>query len=128
MHDQRKQPRVEENVTITFENATDSDAVGRGLDEMPCLLTEISEGGARIRVHKALPIGTPLLLHVLFDAEEDEDDDAEETYLRLRAETRWNPATDLEPPYDIGLEFADLDDATLAALRDYIARKVTNTV
>ncbi len=126
MHDQRKQPRVEENVTITFENATDAASVGRGLDEMPCLLTEISEGGARIRVHKALPVGTPLLLHVLLENEE--DDEAEETYLRLHAETRWHPDADLEPPYEIGLEFDALDDETLAALREYIARKVTNAV
>jgi hypothetical protein len=119
MREQRKQPRFEDDVVVTFENATDRESVGRGLDEMPCILTEISEGGARIRVTRRLPPGTPLLLHLVLESEEDDD-----VYLRLHAETRWSPAPDSDPPHHIGLEFSPLDEADRAALRLYIRKKL----
>src|SRR5262245_13636320 len=119
MREKRKQPRFAENVVVSFENATDVEAVGRGIDEMPCVLTEISEGGGRIRVMVPMPSGTPLLLHLLLDLA-----DEDEVYLRLHARTRWQPDRVAEPPYDIGLEFTDIPQEQLAVLRRYISQKV----
>ncbi len=122
MHDSRKHPRFEENVTITFEDATDIDNVGQGMDEVPCWLTDISEGGARIRVNRYIPAGTPLLLHLVLEHEDEEEDDC---YLQLHAVTRWHESADSDPPFDIGLEFQELQEDDRAALADYIAKRLT---
>ena len=120
-HENRKEPRFEENVIISFENATDEETLGSGIDEMPCLLTELSEGGARVRVPQAFPIGTPLLLHLVL--EDDENTDDEDIYLQIHAETRWSPDPSEEPPHEIGLSFAPMQTDDLELLREYIARK-----
>ena len=118
MREQRRHPRFHENVVISFENATDRDAVGKGLDEMPCVLTELSEGGARIRTAKPVPVGTPLLLHLVLEGEEEDVD------LAFGATARWTSPPDIEPPHEIGLEFAELEEDDVEALRSYIAEKL----
>lgn len=124
MHDNRKEPRFEENVIISFENATDEETLGSGIDEMPCLLTELSEGGARVRVPRPFAVGTPLLLHLVLEHDETEDEEAaDDVYLQIHAETRWAPDTSTEPPFEIGLSFAPMPDSDLDVLRDYIAQK-----
>jgi len=116
MNDKRRHPRFRDTVMITYESlAGDGEADrGRGLNELPCWLKEMSEGGAMLQAPKPIASGTRLLLHVMLPT-----DDADEM-LEIRGEARWEKACAAKGPWYVGVQFDALPERQLAVLRRYI--------
>ncbi len=79
------------------------------------LTMNMSEGGLFVATHSLVPVGSFVILHMMLPSYEEE--------IVIAAEVRWtraySPGQDGTPP-GIGLQFIDLDDDTLLAIREFI--------
>lgn len=111
----RRHPRFRDTVMITFETVPGEDSAGDMLNEIPCWLKELSEGGAMLQTPKEIAPSTPLLLHVNLPL-----DGGGEQYLEIRGEVRWQKEASKGGPWFIGVQFRRVSDADRAALKSYI--------
>jgi len=119
MNEQRRHPRVEQVAVVTYEDLSGGEEGSDRLNEMPCWLKDLSEGGALLQVESKLAPRTPLVLHFTL-----EDAGGGDTYLRVPGETRWLRAQDGGgPPFRVGVRFGDLSPEHRLVLREFLARK-----
>ena len=78
------------------------------------LTMNMSEGGVFVATHKEVPVGTILVVEMELPGEEQP--------LVSLAEVRWSRAYngDSDVPPGLGLQFVDLDDASLARVRRFV--------
>jgi c-di-GMP-binding flagellar brake protein YcgR len=122
MPENRKHPRVEEVAVITYEDISYGEELSDRLNEQPCWLRDVSEGGALLEVNNEVQAYTPILLHFNLECL-----DGDEAYLRVRGEVRWVTDTDGGPPYRVGVEFMEMDEDALETLRRFIAERSPTT-
>lgn len=121
MHENRKHPRFRDTVMITYETVSDG-AEPDILNELPCWLKELSEGGAMLQASKQLPIGARLLLHVMLPTQ-----DSGDCYLKIHGEIRWENAVAEDGPWYFGVKFDALGEEDLGHLRQYIELRFSST-
>jgi len=118
--DKRRHPRFRDTVMITYEDVSDGHEP-ETLHELPCWLTEISEGGAMLQSPKPIAAGTTLVLHVNLPAT-----DLREAYLQIRGTARWDREIAEGGPWCVGVQFESLSDADLTALKRYVEERFTS--
>lgn len=111
----RRHPRFRDTVMITFETVPGEDSTGDMLNEVPCWLKELSEGGAMLQAPKEIAPGTPLILHVTLPV-----DGGGDQYLEIRGEVRWQKQASAGGPWFIGVQFRRVSDEDREALKRYI--------
>ncbi len=116
----RRHPRFRDTVMITYEDVSsgqDCDV----MNELPCWLKEISEGGAMLQSPKQIPSGTRLVLHVNLLTE-----DGREVYLKVDGQARWDKQASDGGPWYIGVQFEPLGDEETGLLKHYIETRFSS--
>lgn len=116
MTEQRRFPRLDDKVIVSYIHLNPDYGPQTGIKELPCWLTSISLGGAGIRTEDALPPDTPLGLLLCFKTR-----DGRFLEIEIQAITRWSREDRPGGPFLSGLEFTDLQDDQQQLVEELIA-------
>ncbi len=114
MKEERRHPRFEQEVVISFEPTVPQGAKPTGLLDMPAWLLGLSEGGAMIRTERYIPVPTPLSIQLSIGSE------GSNRTMSVDGIVRWAKSADEGHPFNLGIEFLRVDPDDLNILREYL--------